>query len=115
MSFISGTKPALALSYSFGNMIIMKRIFLSLSVVRTSHQAATLIYCRYLYIEAWTAPGLESCQATVSFGPPRVAVLLTSRTGRRGIDTRFAYFFGRLSPPVNPFQQAVCPAMPDRS
>src|ERR1700733_5561176 len=35
MSFILGTKPAFAVSYSFGNMIIMKRMVFSLSVVRT--------------------------------------------------------------------------------
>jgi hypothetical protein len=56
MSFILGTKPAFAVSYSFGNMIIMKRIVFSLSVVRTPYQG------RY-YIGAWTALGLERCEA----------------------------------------------------
>src|SRR5580698_9773592 len=37
-------------------MIIMKRIFFSLSVERTPYQG------RYFCIGAWAAPGLESCE-----------------------------------------------------
>src|SRR5580704_3475306 len=83
----SGTQPAFAVSYSFGNMIIMKRIFFSLSVERTPYQGG------YFYIRAWTA-----LARNVASGRVRGAALLTSRTGRPGIDTRFANFSRSVSP-----------------
>src|SRR5580704_7247690 len=99
MSFILGTKPAFAVSYSFGNMIIMKRIFFSLSAVRTPYQG------RYRYIRTWSAPALESCEAPGA----RCALYLLVERGA-GESTRDLQIFRVAYHPGNTFWRAGCPA-----
>src|SRR5260370_421564 len=87
MSFILGTKSAFAASYSFGNMIIMKRIVFSLSVERTPYQG------RYFYIGAWAALGTECCECPVARSRSTYA---SNRVA--GNDMRFANFSRSVSP-----------------
>jgi len=92
----------------------MNRMVFSLSVARTPYQG------RYLYIGAWTALGLESCEAPVSCALSRGAAPLASRTGWWYIDTRLANF-SRSAPPGKHFPAGRLPGLhhivdwPDRN
>jgi len=82
-----GARPGFAASYSFGNMILMKPIVFSVSFQPVPYQAATF------YIGA--RPHWPRNLACVWMFAP---ALPTRRTGKPGIDSRFA----NVSPGVSP-------------
>src|SRR5271157_800927 len=81
----SGTQPGFAFSYTFGNMIIMKRMVFSLKVERAPYQG------RFSYIGAWTALGTE-CYGALGAG----SVSTYASNGRDG-NRQTAYCFFRVA------------------
>src|ERR1700689_4825909 len=102
MSFILGTKPAFAVSYSFGKWIIMKRIFFSLSIADSVSEPL-------LYIGAWAAVGTKCCECP--FRVTCCAVRLHLLVERAGLEsTRDLQILRLAHHPGNTLWRAAFPA-----